>query len=202
MRHYLFAYGSLISRESRHMTVKTGEATPVQVRGLQRAWNIISPEMKMAGVGVVVNESASCNGVLVKIEGSELSAFDKREFESTNYNYERLQIPTPSIAGLATEIGKAIKVWAYVVKTASTPSIEFPIMQSYVDVILTGCLGFGEKFAIEFIRGTAGWEQPWYNDRNHPRYVRHLKKLKFQKQIDSLLVEYAPSGFNKRRDLS
>jgi hypothetical protein len=168
---------------------------------MQRAWNIIAPEMKMAGVGAVVHESASCNGVLVEIDESEIPAFDKRELESTNFNYERLQIPPQKITGLAAEVSKTLKVWGYIVKKPLNPSQEFPIVQSYVDVILTGCLGFGEEFAAEFIRSTIGWEHPWYNDRIHPRYVRHLNKLDFQAQIDSLLAEYAPSGFAKRKDL-
>jgi len=201
MLHYLFGYGSLISRESRNRTVKTGRAVPVRVRGLQRAWNVIAPEMKIAGVGVVVHESAGCNGVLVEIDESELPALDRRELEGTNFSYERLDIPPQTITGLAADIAGPTKVWGYIVKKPLSPSREFPIVQSYVDVILSGCLGFGEGFAVEFIRSTVGWESPWYNDRANPRYVRHLKKLKFQAQIDNLLAKCASSGFAGRMDL-
>ena len=34
------------------------------------------------------------------------------------------------------------------------PSVEFPILQSYVDVCISGCLEHGEAFAREFIRTT------------------------------------------------
>jgi cation transport regulator ChaC len=201
MSHHLFGYGSLISRESRHRTATTGDSMPVRIRGLQRAWNIIAPEMKMAGVGVTLDESASCNGVLMEIDESELAAFDRRELESTNYSYQRLQIPTGKITGLTAEISDLAQVWAYIVKKTSTPTSEFPIVQSYVDVILTGCLEIGEEFAIEFIRSTAGWERPWIDDRANPRYVRHLQKNQFQRQIDGLLAEHASSGFVGRKDV-
>ena len=200
MRHYLFGYGSLISRESRLRTGKTGTAMPVLVRGLQRAWNFAAPRMKMTAVGVVVQESASCNGILMQIEESELPSFDKREGVGTNHGYRRLEIQPTQVIGLAAEDLRTMTTWGYFVNRPTAPTSECPIVQSYVDVILSGCLELGEDFAVEFIRSTFGWDNVWHNDRAHPRYVRHTDTSGCQAKIDGLLGKWAASGFAGRKD--
>jgi hypothetical protein len=125
----------------------TGFATPVTIKGLQRSWNVTAPDMKISGVGVLPNDDSVCNGVLVEIDESEIPSFDKREMEGTNYNYERLEIQKDQL--LQGEISPIARIWVYAVKTfISTPG--YPIAQSYLDVILKGCLEFSETFAGEF----------------------------------------------------
>lgn len=47
------------------------------------------------------------------------------------------------------------KVWVYVPKNGGTGADnEYPIMQSYVDIILRGCLSIGKDFAIQFLEST------------------------------------------------
>ena len=38
-----------------------------------------------------------------------------------------------------------------------SPCAKFPIPQSYVDCILSGCLYYGEDFARDFVKSTHGW---------------------------------------------
>jgi hypothetical protein len=201
MRHFLFGYGSLISRESRRASGKTGETMPVLVHDMQRAWNVGATDMRMVGVGIVPKKGAGCNGVLIEIDETEIASFDKREIEGTSFSYDRLEIPFQKIHGLTEIFSQEEKVWAYVVNKPFTPSWEFPIVQSYIDVILSGCLDISDEFAIEFIRKTTGWEYPWCNDRNHPRYARHLKKVDFQDRIDDLLAKQIPLQFASRKNL-
>jgi hypothetical protein len=198
MNHYLFGYGSLISQQSRLATGKTGVAIPVTVQGFQRAWNMISPEMKISGVGVVPQTDSICNGVLVEIDESEIPLFDKRELEGSNYNYERLEIHQKQL--VQGEIPVNSSMWIYVVKKPLTPTLEYPIAQSYLDVILTGCFDYGEIFASEFIQLTSGWEYPWINDRNCPRYARALSEIQ-ESEIDRLLKSYV-KYFHARKDES
>lgn len=200
MKHYLFGYGSLISKQSRLATGKTGIAIPVTIQGFQRAWNMISPEMKISGVGVVPQTNSICNGVLVEIDESEIPLFDKRELEGSNYNYERLAIPYNQL--VRGEIASSSSMWIYVVKKPLIPTLEFPIAQSYLDVILTGCFDYGETFASEFIQFTLGWEHPWINDRNCPRYTRALALSEIQvSTIDRLLNSHV-KYFHARKDES
>jgi hypothetical protein len=197
--NYLFGYGSLINKESRMATGKTRSATPVRLSGYQRAWNVAAPAMQMAGLGIYAQTDAVCNGVLIEIDENELPAFDLREINGSNFNYDRIEIPGEMVTG--NGIGSDHPIWAYQVRNRTIPSDEFPIAQSYVDVILTGCLDIGESYAAEFITRTLGWEFAWINDRGTPRYARHLENIEHLEQIERLLNLYAPQGFKNRKNL-
>lgn len=197
MKHFLFGYGSLINRQSRIATGKTGTAIPALVKGFQRAWIVRSPEMGITGVGVVPKCESLCNGVLVEIEEQEILLFDKRELEGTGYNYERKEIPHSQI--IEGGVPDDAKVWIYVVKRPSTPNWDYPIAQSYLDVILVGCFDFGYQFAAQFVQLTDGWSYPWINDRKCPRYKRALQNVPIQK-IDAFLMSHLDS-FKDRKDI-
>lgn len=53
----------------------------------------------------------------------------------------------------------AVCVWIYVPRERYTgmARVENPILQSYVDIALRGCLSISESFAREFVKGTYGW---------------------------------------------
>jgi len=50
-----------------------------------------------------------------------------------------------------------LRTWVYVQQNPQPPTDEHPIVQSYVDTILRGCLSISEDFAKEFILTTKGW---------------------------------------------
>ena len=79
----------------------------------------------------------------------------------------------------------------------SPPSRKWPILQTYVDVCLTGCLEYGEDYAIEFIKTTFLWPAFWLNDRQVAR-----RPWLYQKQyayLDRLLKEHIPEYYTQRR---
>lgn len=196
-KHYLFGYGSLINASSRQATGHTRNSHPVKVSGFQRSWCVPAPEMRFNGLGVWNNPSSQCNGVIVEIDEHEISLFDQRELSGSNNNYERVLINNAQIQDADFLKLDNARVWVYVVKTPQKPSVESPIIQSYVDVILAGCLEIGQDFAEEFIATTSGWEYPWVNDRTLPRYVRSQTGLDI-KQIDQILEKRIPSQLKKR----
>lgn len=66
--------------------------------------------------------------------------------------------------------------WIYVTKPESSkfPTEKYPIVQSYVDIFLGGCIQMERKYGLanysdECVTQTVGWEYPWVNDRVHPR---------------------------------
>lgn len=69
-----------------------------------------------------------------------------------------------------------------------TPCRHYPIPQSYVDVILGGCLSVSYEFARDFLFSTKGWTSI-LNDREHqaPKCVRDGSFC--EDMIDSLLFE-------------
>merc|ERR1712037_785718 len=77
------------------------------------------------------------------------------------------------------------------------PSIHYPILQTYIDVCLTGCLEHGEAFAREFINTTFLWAPFWLNERELAR--RPWLHQKQYVKIDALLRECVPEYFRLRK---
>uniref|UniRef100_A0A0G4GNQ5 Uncharacterized protein n=1 Tax=Chromera velia CCMP2878 TaxID=1169474 RepID=A0A0G4GNQ5_9ALVE len=76
------------------------------------------------------------------------------------------------------------------------PSVQFPILQTYVDVVLKGCLEWGEAFAVEFIETTFLWSPFWLNER--PLSRRPWLHEKQYVAIDRMLREAVPEHFAHR----
>ena len=77
------------------------------------------------------------------------------------------------------------------------PSVEYPILQTYVDVCLSGCLEHGDDFAREFIETTFLWAPFWLNERTLARrpWVHQKQYVK----IDRLLAAHVPAYYARRR---
>lgn len=166
-RHFLFGYGSLISASSRAKTGETGQAWPVVLHGYQRHWSIMTTEFSMSSVAVVQDAQACCNGVLIEINEQELPAFDKRE-----QGYQRALIPAQQLKPYQGHRLPEGDVWIYYSQTVSVPTSACPIVLSYLDVILAGCLHISEAFTRDFVNMTQGWQHTLLNDRLKPRYPR------------------------------
>lgn len=129
----------------------------------------------------------------------ELKATDQRE-----QGYKRMDITQDIeiLSGGSTPKGKA---WIYVndfkkgERQKSVPVPQFPIVQSYVDICMTGCLeiqeGFPDAgdFADEFIESTREWSNDWENDRVSPR--RPFVTVPLSAKIDALLQKHLPKLF-------
>lgn len=178
---YIFCYGSLVNKESRHKTGGTILVGAARVAGLQRAWNIRITDK--TGLGAVFAENSACNGVIVSVTAEELAKFDERELPEL---YKRVSLSPEQISFLGSEKPASGTFWVYIAKKSELADKENPILQSYLDVVLTGFLDFGQAFAEEFIRSTAGWKNI-ENDRARPRYSKHLDRTERQEEIDQLL---------------
>ena len=77
------------------------------------------------------------------------------------------------------------------------PSVNYPILQTYIDVCLSGCLEHGEEFAREFIATTFLWDAHWLNERTLAR--RPWLHQKQYVKIDKLLQEAVPAYYERRR---
>ena len=194
---YLFGYGSLINHESRKQTGVTHNPVPIHVVGFERSWCVPAPAMNLTGLGLYQKQGAACNGVLVEVSPDQIAEFDERELGGSDANYDRIEIDQENIIGIPRSVRSA--VWAYTVRNPVPPTTAFPIAQSYLDIILSGCLQFGEQFAIDFTKSTTGWNQPWINDRTRPRYIRHMDiSSDILSQIDGLLTRILPEMVKTR----
>lgn len=182
----------------------------------RRVWNFRCPTGFTALGIILQNEgqehnSPGINGVLFPTRSHhDLTAFDIREV-----GYSRVSVPLDKIrllpeAGclvararaitLQSEISEASlhtketkdkkipRVWIYVPDASHTasPSVEYPILQTYVDVCIEGCLLWGgREFAIEFLKGTSNWSEYYLNDT--PMSRRPWLHRKDYKRVDECL---------------
>ena len=173
---FLFGYGSLINSASRNATAATPiPAIPVRVSaafGYRRAWNSRSPSgftalgLRKAGPGEAGN---TINGVLYPVAGDDMSKFDEREV-----GYARVEVKLTDIEALGWQrLPESGHVWVYVPALAGNapgeglpgPDPEFPLLQSYIDVVVEGGLEYGTDYAREILETTDGWSRYWLNDR-------------------------------------
>ena len=183
---YIFGYGSLISSQSRKETGITGKTFPCTYKGLRRSWSMGIDQFKAIALNISEEKDSACNGVLVEIALSELPKFDQREI-----GYKRIQLDPKSLMVEDVPLIELLKtrpVYAYVMNEQRTIPDDYKIQQSYVDVIITGCLEYGEDFTQNFVKTTSGWDQPWLMDRESPTYPRPLKGGYDIKLIDRLLA--------------
>lgn len=117
-------------------------------------------------------------------------------------------------------------VWIYVPMPQYTAlaSTKFPILQSYVDICMKGCLSISKAFTKEFVQGTYGWypgdsqrcefiptsekdeswDDPlsscWVGDRKSPVYVRADKEYALE-NADALDEAFGPSLTRRRHEI-
>lgn len=208
VQHYVFGYGSLIERESRTRTTPHAEhAPPVIVRGVQRGWWSHGTDIGFSTcfLGAKILPSAECNGVIYRVSDEELAQLDERESM-----YDRVQVAPEHITLLdgRNQLDSDAVVWVYAARqttqnTFQQPTPRFPIVQSYVDICLNGCLEVEAEYpqakaigyARKFVQTTQDWSRYWVNDRLYPRRPFIFVPRAFQ--IDRLLHEEVPQHFSQ-----
>ncbi|MEM1303834.1 MAG: gamma-glutamylcyclotransferase family protein [Planctomycetota bacterium] len=200
----VFGYGSLIDAASRgRQLANSAIATPVRVRGLRRSWNTVTTDVGLTCtfLGVTRDPDAVCNGVIATVNADEWPSLDAREAGYRRVPLERSQVEWLRPADADRFGDTAIDFYETIDPTRPTP--ERPIIQSYVDICLGGCLAVdddlqtGDRFTREFIETTSGWSGEWVNDRLYPRAPFRYVPRAFA--IDRLLHEGCAEGFAAMR---
>lgn len=173
------------SRNSEGVQSETNAFVRVSAKfGYSRAWNFHSPTGFTAlGLQHFPKSGSSINGLIFSVPRKSLAVFDEREV-----GYFRKEIPTEFIEFLTPRekhIVKGSSVYIYVPDKNEIATREFPICQTYVDVVLEGCLAHGEEFAQEFIETTKCWSSYFLNDAPFSRRP-WLSRARY-KDIDRLL---------------
>jgi hypothetical protein len=193
---YIVGYGSLMQSASKRSTEPdSGINLPVLVTGFQRGWNThgVYPTTYL---GVQPSESARMAAAIYRsfIKDGRLSA-DAREID-----YCRVAVPPSAIQMLdGSTLPSPSQIWIYVTKpdALAPPDPDNPIVQSYVDIFMAGCLELQERVVDEDIsyveacvRTTDGWSKHWMNDRIMPRRPFHYQPRAWE--IDQHLKRLLP----------
>ncbi|HMF92718.1 MAG TPA: gamma-glutamylcyclotransferase family protein [Vicinamibacterales bacterium] len=182
MKNYVFGYGSLLERASRTRTnPEAVGAWPARVTGYQRGWfhqfaDNVGSTCTYLGAEKVAGKTI--NGVVYPV--NDIEATKQRET-----GYTAVPLTTDDIKMLdgcpPLTIGADVQVYIFVSNPASIsktkePTPTFPMVQSYVDICINGCLELealyrevNGSFTKEFISTTTGWNAYWVNDRIYPR---------------------------------
>ena len=196
---WVIGYGSLMQESSRKRTAPNAAfAVPVEVSGYRRGWFAAGqmPGFNTVYLGVAPDAGARVNAVIFDVPAGEIPALDARE-----YIYCRVAVPAANTRILSGSAEAAVgQAWIYVNKadSLSLPSDRVPIVQSYVDEFLSGCLDLGDAntlpdFARDCIALTTDWSQHWVNDRIYPRRPHVYQSA--AKRIDTLIAAERPREF-------
>lgn len=183
-KNFIFGYGSLISEESRKKTGITGKSIPAKLFGYRREWNTQIPKEKATFLGLIKNKKNFCNGIIFEVFKKTLKKFDKRE----GSYYKRIEVNSSKIKILPkNKLGnkQIVKIWVYLTKKPKKPTKNFPILLSYLEIVIKGCLNFGKEFFKEFFKTTYKWGY-LEDDSNNPKYVRAEKKLLNNQEFNKL----------------
>src|SRR5215208_5317275 len=186
---FIFGYGSLINSSSRNTTASQPiVAIPARLSasfGYVRGWTIRSPSgftalgLRRLGAG---ESEMSINGVLYPVQGNDMAAFDARSWQRLP-EQGKIWVYIPAIPGQEPGVG------------LSLPTAEYPILQSYLDVVIEGGLEYGMDYAREILASTSDWSAYWLNDR--PLARRPWVYTRDHAAVDELLTGSAPH-FNDR----
>ena len=198
---YIVGYGSLMETTSKNNTDRTsGENRPVMIDNYQRGWFAkgLSVGLSTTYLGIVKHSNAHFNGTIFRLATpNTIQNYDKRE----KY-YCRVAVPIASIHPLDHHPLPKGQFWIYEIKPEfmAEPSEKYPIVESYVDIFLSGCLEIEKKFHLndfiaECINTTTDWSPHWVNDRIYPRrpFVFEPNAL----TIDKALADKLPQIFNQ-----
>lgn len=198
---HLLGYGSLMNTESRQRTTpRAGPSLPVRVTGFQRAWNTRGSSLVATTfLGATMDPEGRFNAALYTLPGEdEIRTTDARES-----GYCRTLVAAGQIEMLGPNIKPGGQIWIYTVQAerAHAPDQDFPIVQSYVDVFLGGCLTIGAEhglndFASECVTTTHDWSAHWVNDRIMPR--RPFAHQPLAIKIDGVLGQIIPQFLKAR----
>ena len=201
LTQFIVGYGSLMQKASRLRTAPNAEtAYAVELKGYRRGWFTkgSSTGFSTTYLGAVTDPSAHINAVIFAVSPEELSALDRRE---SGYCRSAIEPGQLIVQGKAEKLPGA-QFWIYSNNASSIalPTQEMPLVQSYIDIFLSGCMELEEQytlkdFARECINTTTDWSDHWVNDRIYPR--RPFIYQPRASQIDQLLRETLPALFRK-----
>lgn len=190
--NYVIGYGSLMNKNSRQITVPDATyAAPILVSGFERLWASRGEKSRTTFLLAVPNKGYVMNAIYYKADAKDISATDLREA-----SYCRVKIPRKDIVPLGIKSLPKGDFWMYVkdFKAAEFPNKNYPILQTYADVFMTGCLQTQAEFNLtEFGKlcfdTTYNWDLAnWLYDRSNPRYIRYSQDTeKYRPQIDKII---------------
>ncbi|MBO0346103.1 gamma-glutamylcyclotransferase family protein [Roseibium limicola] len=167
-----FGYGSLVNTAT---LPSHTQVTPGTLTGWVRQWSISGRETAKRGVCslcVVRKEGAQIRGVLASEPRDGLARLEQREYMYDKVSDVGHEFRADEKGGPGPQ-----DMFLFQAKAAhyAWGDAANPILQSYVDCVLTGFHNFwGEEGVRHFFDTTEGWHVPILADRAAPQYPRAI----------------------------
>ncbi len=154
----------------------------VRVNNLKRGWyfHAGNPLNKITKtwttLGAYKCKGHTCNGTLFPVTDEQLARVDLRETGYIRTKLDKKDITFINGAGIPDDA--IVYYYAIDKSKISKPNDKYPILQSYVDLCMSGCVLtdqlLGNKnyeYTTEFVKTTHKWKnyKYWLNDRIYPR---------------------------------
>ncbi|MBA2710076.1 MAG: gamma-glutamylcyclotransferase [Tatlockia sp.] len=197
---YVIGYGTLMQESSkREDDAKAGDNYPIYLKGYERGWIEKGRPIGFSITYLGVRKKANGRINAVYYQTNNIFSYDKREG-----GYCRQSVSTKSIQFLEKKLSDKSQFWIYVPEKESDIKVssKYPIVQSYVDIFLSGCFELEKKyhlknFAKECVKTTTNWSSYWVNDRIYPRTAADYHPVIYD--IDLLLSKELPEHFKNIR---
>jgi len=141
---------------------------------------------------------------------------EQQQQQRQHYHHEHCYFGNGNTAAplsvTTSSLSQSPNIWVYVQENPVPISPENPICQSYVDIMMRGCLSIAPEFAHQFLQTTKGWSSSqqqegdhtifWVNDRHDPLYPRadvEYSQTHGPVIVDELLETFRPVEFKYRR---
>tara|TARA_R110001599_G_scaffold155813_2_gene341668 strand:+ start:761 stop:1273 length:513 start_codon:yes stop_codon:yes gene_type:complete len=169
MLSYIFAYGSLVDKESRESTLSTDLVYPCALQDHYiRFWTYhpLHQDQLVLGISEYITKG-NINGVLLVVDDLMLSNLDKRE-----HRYTRIQLSKNNLV-ITKQLDSDIPLYTYVLHRDRDLEVENSLENSrYMHICCRGFLHYGAEYLKQFIETTDGWKYPWIE-----YYVNSYKKI-------------------------
>lgn len=156
-----FGYGSLVNLG----THAYQNPRPAKLQGWRRVWRQTSLR-DVPYLSVETAQGIDIDGIVADVPDADWAALDKRET-----GYDRIDV--------SAQLGGDTAVYQVPTRNYAPASPAFPILMSYLDIVVQGFLHiYDEPTVAQFFETTEGWDRPIFNDRSNPAYPRyhHLTK--------------------------
>lgn len=200
-KNFIIGYGSLMNISSLKRTLpQIDYIEPIYLHNYIRSWSAIENEkhsLSTTYLGVSKEKNKKINCIIFEVPEQLIDTLDSREFLYTRESVNKTDI---EFIKSKTKIEDNDNIWIYLTKIPQEPESDFPIIQSYVDTCISGCIQLENQFTIKnfantFIQTTQNWSKYWVNDRIFPRAPHIHQPLAYK--IDDILHNEIPDYFKE-----
>jgi hypothetical protein len=176
---WVFGYGSLVNAQTHDYQ----DITPAYLHGWRRDWChwVNGPSRNATALTIQPAEGHTIAGMIARVPEDAWPALEAREAGYRRFALDNADVDHDGPEGITIHTFQSL--------SNRRGSAEFPIPQTYVDVVLKGFLDvLGPDALAPFFETTDGWETPILRDRANPRYPRAVELTPDQMALfDSLL---------------